>query len=177
MAGAGATDARKSAEEQPALVLLDSGKTDNLFNMTGSNPPYEPSVAPIAFVPHEDYDLIWRLLQSGPVTLKANLQDTFSEKPAPASITVAEIKGVGAARRARHRWRTPRLVGPRARRARQRHRRDGRSGSGAHAEGAGMEAEAHHHVHVVHGRRAGRHRRRHLTSRTTQQNLPRLTLY
>ncbi len=80
-------------EQEPALVLLDSGKTDNLFNMTGSNPPYEPSVAPIAFIPHEDYDLIWRLLQSGPVTLKADLQDTFSKKSAPASITVAEIKG------------------------------------------------------------------------------------
>ena len=84
---------REIEDEQPTLVLLDSGKTDNLFNMTGSNPPYEPSVAPIAFIPHEDYELIWRLLPSGPVTLKANLQDTFSSKPASASITVAEIKG------------------------------------------------------------------------------------
>ncbi len=84
---------REISEQEPALVLLDSGKTDNLFNMTGSNPPYEPSVAPIAFIPHEDYDLIWRLLQAGPVTLKADLQDTFSKKSAPASITVAEIKG------------------------------------------------------------------------------------
>lgn len=84
---------REISEEQPALVLLDSGKADNLFNMTGSHPAYEPSVAPIAFVPHEDYDLIWRLLQTGPVTLKANLQNTFSSRPAPVAITVAEIKG------------------------------------------------------------------------------------
>ena len=84
---------RQISEEQPALVLLDSGKTDNLFNMTGSHPAYQPSLAPIAFVPHEDYDLIWRLLQAGPVALKANLQNTFSSKPVPASITVAEIKG------------------------------------------------------------------------------------
>jgi len=47
----------------------------------------------MAFVTHEDYDLIWRLLQTGPVTLTANLRNTFSEKPAPVAITVAEIKG------------------------------------------------------------------------------------
>jgi len=84
---------RQVGEEQPALILLDSAKTDNLFNMTGSYPSYKPSVAPTAFLAHEDYDLIWRLLQAGPVTLKANLQNSFSDKPAPAAITVAEIKG------------------------------------------------------------------------------------
>ena len=84
---------RQLSEEQPALILLDSGKTDNLFNMTGTYPSYNPSRVPEAFLAHEDYDLIWRLLQSGPVTLKANLQNAFSDKPAPASITVAEIKG------------------------------------------------------------------------------------
>jgi Zn-dependent M28 family amino/carboxypeptidase len=47
----------------------------------------------MAFLAHENYDLIWRLLQAGPVTLKANLQNTFSDKPAPVAITVAEIKG------------------------------------------------------------------------------------
>lgn len=84
---------RQLGEEQPALVLMDSGKTDNLFNMTGNHPAYTPSLAPMAFLAHEDYDLIWRLLQTGPVTLKANLQDIFSAEPVPASITVAEIKG------------------------------------------------------------------------------------
>jgi hypothetical protein len=84
---------RQISDEQPALILLDSGKTDNLFNMTGSHPSYQPSSVPTAFIAHEDYDLLWRLLATGPVTLKANLQNTFSDKPAPASITVAEIKG------------------------------------------------------------------------------------
>jgi carboxypeptidase Q len=84
---------RRISEEQPALVLLDSGKPDNLFNMTGGLAGYQPSVAPIAFLPHEDYDLIWRLLQTRPVTLKANLQNGFSDKPVSASITVAEISG------------------------------------------------------------------------------------
>jgi carboxypeptidase Q len=80
-------------DEGPLLILIDSGKTDSLFNMTGAYPSYQPSSVPMAFITHEDYDLIWRLAQSGPVTLKANLQNTFSANPAPASITVAEIKG------------------------------------------------------------------------------------
>jgi Zn-dependent M28 family amino/carboxypeptidase len=84
---------RQLTAEQPALLLMDSGKPDNLFDMTGTRPTYKPSAVPTAFLPHEDYDLIWRLQQSGPVMLKANLQNTFSDKPAPASITVAEIKG------------------------------------------------------------------------------------
>ena len=80
-------------DEGPLLILSDSGKTDSLFNMTGNHPSYQPSSVPMAFLTHEDYDLIWRLTQSGPVTLKASLQSVFSDKPAPASITMAEIKG------------------------------------------------------------------------------------
>src|SRR5271165_2246408 len=84
---------RQIQDEQPALILVDSGKTDNLFKMTATHPAYNASSVPTAFLAHEDYDLIWRLLQSGPVTLTANLQNNFSPKPAPASITVAEITG------------------------------------------------------------------------------------
>jgi len=85
---------RQIAAEQPALMLLDSGKTDSLYNMTGGGfPRYAPTAAPIAFLTHENYDLLYRLLQSGPVTMKFNLPDTFTDKPVPASITVAEIKG------------------------------------------------------------------------------------
>ena len=85
---------REIADEQPALILVDSGKPDSLFNMTGVSPAYRPSAAPMAFLTHEDYDLIWRLLKAGPVTMSANLRNTFSDKPAPAAITVAEIKGL-----------------------------------------------------------------------------------
>lgn len=84
---------REIADEQPALILVDSGKPDSLFNMTGVSPAYRPSAAPMAFLTHEDYDLIWRLLKAGPVTMTANLRNTFSDRPAPAAITVAEIKG------------------------------------------------------------------------------------
>lgn len=79
--------------EQPALLVMDSGKTDSLFNMSGYRPAYTPTQVPMAFLAHEDYSLLYRLLQTGPVTMKFNLPDTFTDKPVPASITVAEIKG------------------------------------------------------------------------------------
>ncbi len=72
---------------------MDSGKVDSLFTMGGGLHRYSPSEAPMAFLTHEDYDLMYRLLQAGPVTMKANLPETFTEKPVPTSITVAEIKG------------------------------------------------------------------------------------
>jgi carboxypeptidase Q len=83
---------RAIAAEQPAAILLDSGKTDNLFNMGGAA-RYQPSDAPQAFIAHEDYSLIYRLAQAGPVTMKINLTGTFSSGPVPASITVGEIRG------------------------------------------------------------------------------------
>ncbi len=84
---------RQIAEEKPALMLMDSGKTDSLYTMTGGYPRYAPTEVPMAFLTHEDYDLLYRLLQVGPATMKFNLSDTFSDKPVSASITVAEIKG------------------------------------------------------------------------------------
>jgi len=83
---------KAAADEGAAAVLMDSGKTDSLFNM-GSFSRYQPSQLPIAFVTHEDYSLLYRLLQAGPVSMKLNLMGTFSPGPAKASITVAEIKG------------------------------------------------------------------------------------
>src|SRR6185437_2600603 len=81
-----------AADQGAAVVLMDSGKTDSLFNM-GSFSRYQPSRLPIAFLTHEDYSLIYRLLQAGPVAMKINLTGTFSPAPAKVSITVAEIKG------------------------------------------------------------------------------------
>jgi carboxypeptidase Q len=82
------------ANSGAVAILRDSGKTDNLFNMGGgSTKPYEPSAVPDAFVSHEDYSLLYRLSQSGPVKMKIDLKGTFSASPEPASITVAEIKG------------------------------------------------------------------------------------
>lgn len=84
---------RQVAAEHPALILTDSGKVDSLFNMSSGSRNFAVSEVPMAFLTHEDYDLLYRLLQAGPVTMKANLADTFSDKPVPVSITVAEIKG------------------------------------------------------------------------------------
>jgi hypothetical protein len=82
------------ADAGVAVVLRDSGKNFNLFNMGGSSPrPYEPSLVPSAFLTHEDYSLLYRLWQAGGTTLKVNLKGTFSPGPVPASITVAEMKG------------------------------------------------------------------------------------
>ncbi len=81
------------AAEQPAVVLLDSGKWDNLFTMAGGFNKYQPSDVPLAFISHEDYDLIYRLQQTAPVSMQVSLDGTFSAGPVPASITVAEIKG------------------------------------------------------------------------------------
>ena len=84
---------RQLMNEHPAVVVLDSGKTDNLFTM-GSFSHYQPTQVPLAFLPHEDYDLLYRLLQyQRLVRMRVNLADTFSPGPVPASITVAQIPG------------------------------------------------------------------------------------
>ena len=84
---------RKLAAEHPALVLLDSGKPDSLYTMGGSFSRSFASDVHMAFLTHENYDLLYRLLQARPVTMKFNLQNTLTDKPVPAAITVAEIKG------------------------------------------------------------------------------------
>ena len=81
-----------AADAGVQVVLMDSGKRDSLFNMTAFS-RYQPSRVPTAFLSHEDYSLIYRLLQRGPVTMKINMTGTFSPDPAKTSITVAEIKG------------------------------------------------------------------------------------
>jgi len=99
---------RQIAAEEPALILLDSGKPDSLYTMAGGWSRYFGSGARMAFLTHENYDLLYRLAQSDPhptapnegamrtprpVTMKFDLQDTLTDKPVPAAITVAEIKG------------------------------------------------------------------------------------
>ena len=81
-----------AADAGAAIVLMDSAKRDSLFNMTAFS-RYQPSRLPTAFLAHEDYDLIFRLLKQGTVSMKINLTGTFSPTPAKTSITVAEIKG------------------------------------------------------------------------------------
>jgi carboxypeptidase Q len=76
-----------------AVLVRDSGKPWDLFNMGGAGGNYAPSAIPTAFLTHEDYSLIYRLAQSGTVSMRVNLDGKFSDGPSDASITVAEIKG------------------------------------------------------------------------------------
>ena len=161
---------KQTAAEQPALMLMDSGKIDSLYNMTGGFRKYSASDVPMAFLTHEDYDLLYRLLQAGPVTMKANLPETFSDKPVPASITVAEIKG------SEHPDERV-IVGG--------HLDSWDLGQGALDNGTGAMAtlEAARALKAlgwkpkrtitfisVHRRRAGRHRRRHLSQEPRRRN-------
>ncbi len=81
------------ADAGAVAILLDSGKMDNLFNMGGGYNHYQPSDVSMGFLSHEDYSLIYRLHQAGPVSMRIDLAGKFSPGPVPASITVAEIKG------------------------------------------------------------------------------------
>jgi carboxypeptidase Q len=80
-------------EAGAVAILIDSAKEDNLFNMSGGYDHYQPSGVPIAYISHEEYSLIYRLHEAGPVNMKVDLEGKFSPGPVPASITVAEIKG------------------------------------------------------------------------------------
>lgn len=82
-------------DEGIGVLILDSGKTDNLFNMGGLSRNYAVSDFPAAFLTHEDYSLIYRLAKENnqPVAMTVKLDGKFSPTPENASITVAEIKG------------------------------------------------------------------------------------
>ncbi len=81
--------------EGVAAVLLSSDKPYGLLNMFGiGGPLYFEGQTPTAIIGWEDYNLIWRLLQKGPVQLEVNISGNgFSEKPVGVYNTVAEIKG------------------------------------------------------------------------------------
>jgi Zn-dependent M28 family amino/carboxypeptidase len=60
--------------------------------MGGSFNRFGGGGTPMAFITHEDYDLIYRLAKAGPVQMKVRLTGQLTG-PQPAAITVAEIKG------------------------------------------------------------------------------------
>jgi carboxypeptidase Q len=82
------------AQAGAAAILRDSNKPDAML-LTGSAsfPAYEPSVLPVAFVSHPDYEWLMRLGKAGHGTFRINLEGKFSQGPGSASITVAQIKG------------------------------------------------------------------------------------
>lgn len=80
-------------EEGVAAILIDSDKTWGLLNMHSLQLSYEPAAVAAAYLTHEDYSLIWRLLQKGPVNLQMSITNTFSDAPREVPNVVAEIAG------------------------------------------------------------------------------------
>jgi carboxypeptidase Q len=80
--------------EGVAAMLTDSGKFDGLLNMTGlGGRDYHIAPIPAAFITSENYSLIWRLMQRGPVEVEVDMTNMIGEKPVEVYNTVAEIRG------------------------------------------------------------------------------------
>jgi hypothetical protein len=81
-------------QEGVLAVLRDSDKPDGLLTMTGiGGRDYNIGPLPMAFTSHEDYLLIWRLLERGPVSMEIEITNSFSEKPVTVYNTIAELPG------------------------------------------------------------------------------------
>jgi len=80
-------------EQGVAAVFRDSDKSYGLLDMTIAGSRTEPALVPTAILTHEDYSLIWRLLQKETVEVEASLSNSFSQGPVEAYNTVAEIRG------------------------------------------------------------------------------------
>jgi len=78
--------------EGPLTVLLDSRKPHNLFNM-GNFTNFTPSPIPLAFILHEDYMRLFELSQKSSVSMKIDLEGSFSPEAAHAPFVTAEIAG------------------------------------------------------------------------------------
>jgi len=81
-------------EEGVLATLTDSGKPDDLLNMTGiGGRDYHIGVLPSAFIASENYSLIWRLMKRGPVEVELDISNTFTDQPVEVYNTVAELPG------------------------------------------------------------------------------------
>jgi carboxypeptidase Q len=80
--------------EGALAMLTDSGKFDDLLNMTGmGGRNYGIAPLPAAFIASENYSLIWRLMQRGTVQVELDITNSIGEKPAEVYNTIAEIRG------------------------------------------------------------------------------------
>ena len=75
-------------------MLYDSGKHNALLSVSNVADDYESRDAlPTAMLTHEDYSLVWRLLQKGDVKVQIALTSSFSDAPVEVHNVVAEIRG------------------------------------------------------------------------------------
>jgi len=79
--------------EHAGAIVLGSEKWYGLMNMSVSSTDYQPSGAPIAYMARENYTLLWRLLENGPVEAEVNLDGSFKAQNVNVYNTVAEIRG------------------------------------------------------------------------------------
>ncbi len=82
-------------KEGVAAILRESSKEHALFNMSGAGGRnYEIAAIPTAYVVHEDYARLWRLLQRGqPVEVEIDLRNEITAGPVEVYNTLAEIRG------------------------------------------------------------------------------------
>jgi len=81
-------------QEGVLAMLTDSGKFDGLLNMTGlGGRNYGIAAIPAAFITSEDFSLIWRLMQRGPVQVELEITNSIADGPMDVYNTVAEIRG------------------------------------------------------------------------------------
>jgi carboxypeptidase Q len=82
-------------KEGVAAILRESSKEHGLLNMSsagGAN--YQISPVPTAFVVHEDYARLWRLLaRKVPVEVEVDIRNEITPGPVEVYNTVAEIRG------------------------------------------------------------------------------------
>jgi hypothetical protein len=83
---------RELIAESPAAVLVDSGKARGLFNM-GTLFSFVPTPVPMAFILHEDYASLFEMANRSAVSLRIDLEGSFSPAAASASFVIAEIPG------------------------------------------------------------------------------------
>jgi hypothetical protein len=79
--------------EHVGAIFLGSEKWYGLMNMSISSMNYLPGAAPTAYMARENYTLLWRLLENGPVEAEVNLDGGFNAKNVDVYNTVAEIRG------------------------------------------------------------------------------------
>jgi carboxypeptidase Q len=80
--------------EGVAALLYDSGRHNGLLSVSNVADDFESRDAlPTAMLTHEDYSLLWRLVQKGTVKIEINLSNSFSDAPVEVHNVVGEIRG------------------------------------------------------------------------------------
>jgi hypothetical protein len=82
-------------KEGVAVLLRESSKEHGLLNMSSvGGPNFQIAALPTAYVVHEDYARLWRLLQRNqPVTVEVDIRNDITAGPIEVYNTVAEIRG------------------------------------------------------------------------------------